>query len=70
MSKDELLVLYKTLTNYLNKGFIRVSNSLATTLVLFVQKLRGSLRFCVDYYSLNKITWKDHYPLPLIYKTL
>ena len=26
--------------------------------------------FCVDYCSFNKITRKDHYPLPLIQETL
>ena len=38
MSKDELLVLQKTLLDYLSKGFIRVSNSLAVALVLFAKK--------------------------------
>ena len=32
-------------------------------LILFVRKLRGGLRFCVDYRALNKLTHKDHYPL-------
>ena len=70
MLRDELLVLRKTLTEYLDKGFVRVSNSLAAALVLFVRKPRGGLRFYVDYRGLNKITRKDRYPLLLIYKTL
>jgi hypothetical protein len=70
MSRDELLVLQKTLTDLFNKGFIRVSNSLAAALVLFVKKPRGGLWFYVDYYGLNRITKKDHYLLPLIYETL
>jgi len=70
MSRDELLVLRKTLTEYLSKGFIRVSNSPAAAPVLFVRKPGGGLRFCVDYRGLNKITRKDRYPLPLIYETL
>ena len=69
MSKDELLVLRKTLIEYLDKNFIRVSNVPAATPVLFVKKLAGSLRFCVDYRSLNRIT-KKKYLLPLIYETL
>jgi hypothetical protein len=56
MSCDELLVLRKTLTEYLSKGFIRVSNSPAAAPVLFVRKPGGGLRFCVDYRGLNKIT--------------
>jgi hypothetical protein len=70
MSRDELLVLRKTLTELLDKQFIRVSNSPAAAPVLFVRKPGGGLRFCVDYRGLNKITRKDRYPLPLIYKTL
>lgn len=70
MSRDELLVLRKTLTEYLDKGFIRVSNSPAAAPVLLVRKPGGGLRFCVDYRGLNKITRKDRYPLPLIYETL
>lgn len=70
MSRDELLVLRKTLTELLDKGFIRVSNSPAAAPVLFVKKPGGGLRFCVDYRGLNRITKKDRYPLPLIYETL
>ena len=43
MSKDELLVLQKTLSDYLSKGFIRVSNSPAVALVLFAKKLGEGL---------------------------
>jgi predicted aspartyl protease len=70
MSRDELLVLRKTLTEHLDKGFIRVSNSPAAAPVLFVRKPGGGLRFCVDYRGLNRLTRKDRYPLPLIYETL
>ena len=70
MSREELLVLRKTLTDYLDKGFIRVSNSPAAAPVLFAKKPGGGLRFCVDYRALNRITKKDRYPLPLIRETL
>lgn len=70
MSRDELLVLRKTLLDYLDKGFIRVSNSPAAAPVLFARKPGGGLRFCVDYRGLNAITRKDRYPLPLINETL
>jgi hypothetical protein len=49
MLRDKLLVLRKTLIEYLDKGFIRVSSSLATTPVLFIQKLGDGLRFYIDY---------------------
>ena len=70
MSREELLVLRKTLTELLDKGFIRVSHSPAAAPVLFVRKPGGGLRFCVDYRALNRITKKDRYPLPLIQETL
>ena len=66
MLRDELLVLRRTLTELLDKNFIRVSSSPAAALVLFVRKPGGGLRFCVDYRALNKLTRKDRYPLPLI----
>lgn len=70
MSREMLLVLRKTLTELLDKGFIRVSNSPAASPVLFVRKPGGGLRFCVDYRALNAITRRDRYPLPLIRETL
>ena len=66
---DELLILRKTLNKLLNKGFIRVSNSLVGAPVLFVKK-EGGLWFYVDYRGLNDITRKNRYPLPLIKEIL
>ena len=34
--------------------------------VLFVKKKDGSLRLCIDYRELNKLTIKNKYPLPRI----
>jgi hypothetical protein len=70
MTQEELIVLQKTLSKLLQKGFIRVSHSPAAAPVLFVQKPGGGLQFCVDYRALNTIIKKDCYPLPLIYETL
>ena len=70
MSREELLVLRRTLTELLDKNFIRVSQSPAASPVLFVRKPGGGLRFCVDYRALNLITRKDRYPLPLFTETL
>ena len=50
----------------LEKGFIRLSKSLAGSLALFVLKKDGSLRLCVDYRVLNNIMIKDRYALLLI----
>ncbi|KAJ9521310.1 hypothetical protein QJQ45_001162 [Haematococcus lacustris] len=34
--------------------------------ILFVQKKDGTLRMCIDYRALNKLTVRDRYPLPRI----
>ena len=70
MSKDQLLVLCKTLTQLLDNGFIRVSNLPTEAPVIFVKKPGGGLRFCVDYRRLNEISRKDSYPIPHIDETL
>ena len=62
-------MLRKTLNKLLDKGFIRISNSLVRTPVLFAKK-EGGLRFYVNYRGLNNITRKNRYPLPLIKETL
>ncbi|KAI0994244.1 hypothetical protein K3495_g13938 [Podosphaera aphanis] len=70
MSRDEVLVLRKTLTELLHKNYIRASSSPAGAPVLFVKKPGGGLRFCVDYRALNSISKADRYPLPLIKEKL
>ncbi|GKA03472.1 putative reverse transcriptase domain-containing protein [Tanacetum coccineum] len=49
-----------------DKGFIRPSSSPWEAPVLFVKKKDGSFRVCIDYRELNKLTVKNHYPLPRI----
>ena len=50
----------------LEKHFIRPSVSPWGALVLLVKKKDGSMRLCVDYRQLNKVTIKSRYPLPRI----
>ncbi|GJS95583.1 putative reverse transcriptase domain-containing protein [Tanacetum coccineum] len=49
-----------------DKGFIRPSHSSWGASVLFVKKNDGSMRMCIDYCELNKLTIKNRYPLPMI----
>lgn len=70
ISREELLVLKKTLRDLLDKGFIRASSSKAGSPVIFIRKPGRGLRFYYDYKALNQITKTDQYPLPLISETL
>ena len=51
---------------YLAKEWIQPSSSPYGAPILFVKKKDGTLRMCVDYRALNKITVKNRYPLPRI----
>ncbi|KAL0295930.1 UNVERIFIED_CONTAM: Transposon Ty3-G Gag-Pol polyprotein [Sesamum radiatum] len=66
MDPLELKELKKQLEELLDKGFIRPSISPWGALVLFVKKKDGSMRLCIDYRQLNRITIKNKYPLPRI----
>ncbi|KAL0315148.1 UNVERIFIED_CONTAM: RNA-directed DNA polymerase [Sesamum calycinum] len=62
----ELHELKKQLEELLEKGFVMSSTSLWGAPVLFVKKKYGSMRLCVDYRQLNRITMKNKYPLSRI----
>lgn len=64
MAPNEMIELRKQIEEVLEKGFIQPSVSLWGAPVLFVKKKDGSLRLCIDYRELNKITVKNKYPLP------
>ena len=66
MAPVELKELKLQLQELLEKGFIRPSVSPWGAPVLFVKKKDGTLRLCIDYRQLNKLTVKNKYPLPII----
>ena len=70
LSEVELKALDKYIRENLSKGYIQASTSPAGAPILFVKKRDGSLRLCVDYRGLNRITIKNRYPLPLIGESL
>ncbi|CAL1388171.1 unnamed protein product [Linum trigynum] len=66
MAPVELKELKEQLQELLDKGFIRPSVSPWGAPVLFVKKKDGTLRLCIDYRRINKVTVKNKYPLPRI----
>ena len=66
MSASELAELKKQLEDLLDKKFVRPSVSPWGAPVLLVKKKDGSMRLCIDYRQLNKVTIKNRYPLPRI----
>ena len=66
MAPAEFKELKSQLKDLLDKDFIRPSTSPWGSLILFVKKKDGSLRMCIDYRQLNKVTIKNKYPLPWI----
>ena len=66
MAPAEMKELRKQLGELTEKGFIRNSTSPWGAPVLFAKKHDGSLRLCIDYRQLNRVTVKNKYPLPRI----
>ena len=66
MAPIELKELKEQLQELLDKGFIRPSASPWGAPVLFVKKKDGTMRLCIDYRELNRVTVRNKYPLPRI----
>ena len=66
MAPVELKELKVHLQELLEKGFIQPNVSPWGAPVLFVKKKDDTLKLCIDYRQLNKLTVKNKYPLPRI----
>jgi reverse transcriptase-like protein len=66
LSQSQLEELATYIRENLANGRIVESSSPAGAPILFVPKKDGTLRLCVDYRGLNKVTIKNRYPLPLV----
>ncbi|GKD35880.1 putative reverse transcriptase domain-containing protein, partial [Tanacetum coccineum] len=66
LAPSEMKELSDQLQELSDKGFIRPSASPWGASVLFIKMKDGSFWMCIDYRELNKLTVKNHYPLPII----
>ena len=63
MASAELQELKVQIHELLGKGFIRPSTSPWGAPVLFAKKKDKTLRLCINYRQLNRVTIKNRYPL-------
>ena len=66
MAPTELKELKIQLQELLDKVFIRPNVSPWGAPILFVKNKDGTLRMCIDYRHINKVTVKNKYPFPRI----
>ncbi|KAG8483113.1 hypothetical protein CXB51_022029 [Gossypium anomalum] len=66
MAPIKLKELKAQLQELTDRGFARPSFLPWGAPVLFVKKKDGTMRMCIDYRQLNKVTIKNKYPLPRI----
>ena len=65
MTSPKLIELRKQLMELLDAGLVQPYKAPNGALVLFQKKQDGSLQMCVDYRTLNKVTIKNKYLIPL-----
>jgi hypothetical protein len=66
LSPEEMTILRERIQELLELGYICPSSSPWGAPVLFAKKKDGTLRMCIDYHALNKLTIRNRFPLPRI----
>ncbi|UYV64864.1 hypothetical protein LAZ67_3002201, partial [Cordylochernes scorpioides] len=66
VSPSERKVIQEEVDRMMEMEVVQPSESPWASPVVLVRKKDGSVRFCVDYRGLNKMTKKDVYPLPRV----
>ncbi|KAL5825618.1 hypothetical protein ACOSQ3_021681 [Xanthoceras sorbifolium] len=67
MAPRELAELRRQLDELLEAGLVQPSKAPYGAPVLFQKKQDGSMRMCVDYRALNKVTIKNKYPFDFVW---
>lgn len=70
LAYEERMALKEMIDKMLEGGIIKPSESPFASAVTMVRKKNMEFRKCVDYRPLNKMTIRDHYPLPIIEECL
>jgi len=70
LSPNEQTKLNAFLQENLHSGHIHPSKLLMASPVFFIKKKEGALWLVQDYWALNTMTIKNHYPIPLIPKLI
>jgi len=60
------VLVEKEISELLNLGIIKRSDSPWASPIVLVPKADGSLRLCTDYCKVNKLTMPDPFPLPCV----
>jgi hypothetical protein len=63
---EEKKLFEEKIRTLIENGWVQESQSRFASPVLFVPKADGTMRMCIDYRAINRITEKDRYPLPYI----
>lgn len=66
LAYTEKVKLRGILDELIRKGVVRESTSEYASSIVLIKKKNGETRMCVDFQTLNKITARDNFPLPLI----
>lgn len=66
LSYDEKSKLQNIFNELAEKGIIRESTSEYVSPIVSTKKKNRETRMCIDFCTLNKITARDNFPLPLI----
>ena len=70
LSPNERDIIRTEVAKMLKMGVVRPSQSLWGSLPVLARKPDGSVRFCIDYRAVNKVTKPDAMPIPRIDDTL